>query len=139
MSTETLDRIVDCAHFAKITSPADLSRETRWNPTVEDGECVLSLITTHKPIPPLEPVAQIANTPTRPLNSITNTSGTPGASSSKPPHRCGNCMMLGHITPNRACPKYQPQSTPHARASPCRDENLVPMPALQFLFNAAAV
>ncbi|KAJ7732218.1 P-loop containing nucleoside triphosphate hydrolase protein [Mycena maculata] len=100
MSAETLDRIVDCAHFFKISSMADLLRETRWKCAVEDGERPLSLISTHKPTPPPQSAFLITSTPIRCLNTITN---TPGGSTGRALRRCKISSCENLSTPRRKC------------------------------------
>ncbi|KAF8179485.1 hypothetical protein K438DRAFT_1938411 [Mycena galopus ATCC 62051] len=106
MPDEVLDRIVDCAHFHKITTPADLLRETHWHRVAEDGERVLSLISMHKPVPLPAPDALIFGTPSR----APNVNSAP--STSKAARRCGNCFQLGHNSRNRLCPQYEPDPAP---------------------------
>ncbi|KAJ7677684.1 P-loop containing nucleoside triphosphate hydrolase protein [Mycena polygramma] len=116
MPDEVLDRIVDCAHFYKITTLADLLRETTWHRVAEDGARVLSLISRHKPAPPPAPDTLILGTPLRAVNLNS------APSTSKAPRRCGNCLQLGHNSRNRLCPKYR--ATPSAKTPRSRpDEN----------------
>ncbi|KAJ6567852.1 hypothetical protein B0H10DRAFT_1841336, partial [Mycena sp. CBHHK59/15] len=60
MSDEVLHRIVDCAHFSKIQTMADLLKDTHWHRATEDGAKVLALISQHRPIllppPPSIPI-----------------------------------------------------------------------------------
>ncbi|KAJ6570750.1 hypothetical protein B0H10DRAFT_2107469 [Mycena sp. CBHHK59/15] len=91
MPDEVLQRIIDCSHFHKITSAADLVRETRWHRVVEDGVRVLSLISTHKPVPPPEPL--VFNAPLRALDT-NSAASTPKIS--KAPRQCRACFQLSH-------------------------------------------
>ncbi|KAJ6545115.1 hypothetical protein B0H10DRAFT_2132829 [Mycena sp. CBHHK59/15] len=134
MPDEVLQRIIDCSHFHKITSAADLVRETRWHRVVEDGDRVLSLISTHKPVPPPEPL--VFNAPLRALDT-NSAASTPKIS--KAPRQCRACFQLGHIASNRMCPKYQARSTPRARQVAVRqDENAAPQTS-PFSFNPTAM
>ncbi|KAG1867710.1 hypothetical protein F4604DRAFT_1584981 [Suillus subluteus] len=44
MPNNILNRIVECAHFHKIKSPADLLRETRWSGVNKPGDDIVTLI-----------------------------------------------------------------------------------------------
>jgi hypothetical protein len=44
MPNNILNRIVECAHFHKIKSPADLLRETHWSGVDEHGDDIVTLI-----------------------------------------------------------------------------------------------
>ncbi|KAJ7182546.1 hypothetical protein C8R43DRAFT_829069, partial [Mycena crocata] len=44
MSNEVLQRIIDCAHFFKISSTEQLARETQWAGVTEFGTEVVDLI-----------------------------------------------------------------------------------------------
>jgi hypothetical protein len=92
MSDEVLCRIVDCAHFNKIQTTADLARETHWHRATEDGAKILTLILQHHPVPP--PPA-VPDTPLRATTS--NIPSTPATLSTPKNRKCGKCGLFGHI------------------------------------------
>ncbi|KAJ6578605.1 hypothetical protein B0H10DRAFT_2343892, partial [Mycena sp. CBHHK59/15] len=151
MSAEVLQRIVDCAHFHKIHSTADLFKETRWHRTGEDGDEVLAFILKHKPPPtPLPPVFTAATA--TPLCQINQNVSAPGTPSTPQVRQCSKCKLYGHIcllsslfsscalwliliitALNKRCPKYQAH-TPAPRARRADTENNPPSPAVVFAF-----
>lgn len=48
LPNEFMERIVDCAHFNKINTPADLKKETQWSQAEEHGDAILEMIRRHK-------------------------------------------------------------------------------------------
>ncbi|KAJ7626573.1 P-loop containing nucleoside triphosphate hydrolase protein [Mycena polygramma] len=93
MSNEVLTRIMDCAHFFKIGSTEQLSRETR--PAAEYGVAVLDLIRLHRPIPeaPLPP-------PPTPLTARSNNENAPETPLIRS-RKCGKCGATDHIGSNK--------------------------------------
>ncbi|KAJ6562922.1 hypothetical protein B0H10DRAFT_2116636, partial [Mycena sp. CBHHK59/15] len=96
MSDEVLDRIVECAHFGKIQTTADLVKETHWHRAAEDGAKILALIGQHHPIP-VPPLTAPFNSPLR-ATTISNipVPTMPGPSTPKN-RKCRKCGLFGHI------------------------------------------
>lgn len=63
MCKEILERIVKCALFKKISSVADLEKETRWPRSAELGNEVVELALKHCSIPLPEVVPVVRATP----------------------------------------------------------------------------
>ncbi|KAG2134634.1 hypothetical protein BD769DRAFT_1353154 [Suillus cothurnatus] len=67
MPNSILDRIVECAHFLKIKSTADLVKETRWSGANKHGDEIIALIHQIRPLPtpltsaPLQPRTASSN------------------------------------------------------------------------------
>lgn len=70
MPMSTLDHIVDCAHTYKITTIADLQKETCWSAAERCGHQIIDLILKHVPIPTTSSL--FTSTPLQQLSS-TNT------------------------------------------------------------------
>ncbi|KAJ7088148.1 hypothetical protein C8R44DRAFT_959124, partial [Mycena epipterygia] len=105
MPNEVLQRIVDCANFAKIGSTDQLVRETRWVGATEFGAAVVALIQEHRVIP-VTP-ALLTSTP---LAVRSNDSETPFFRSIQA-RKCSKCHTAGHIASNKKCP-FHPQHQP---------------------------
>ncbi|KAJ7254282.1 P-loop containing nucleoside triphosphate hydrolase protein [Mycena rebaudengoi] len=118
MSDEVLYRIVDCAHFGKIQTTADLLKETNWHRTTDDGAKVLALITLHRPLPP-----PISIPTTSPLRAATISNNVAATSAPKKRNKCSKCGLEGHISSNSKCAMFTPR-TPRARTA--RNENISP-------------
>lgn len=86
LSDEILNRIVECAHAKKLSSPADLYKETKWRKdwVEEFGESLLALVCHYYPPPP--------------TTSNTSTDTRPSAVSRRAPAKCGACGATGHIS-----------------------------------------
>ncbi|KAJ6570792.1 hypothetical protein B0H10DRAFT_1665003, partial [Mycena sp. CBHHK59/15] len=96
MSDEVLDRIVECAHFGKIQTTADLVKETHWHRAAEDGAKILALIGQHHPIP-APPLTAPFNSPLR-ATTISNIPAPTMPGPSTPKNRkCRKCGLFGHI------------------------------------------
>ncbi|KAG2335653.1 P-loop containing nucleoside triphosphate hydrolase protein, partial [Suillus weaverae] len=52
MSNKTLNRIIDLAHYAKLTSPASLLEQTSWCYSLDYGPQIIDLIKSFFPPPP---------------------------------------------------------------------------------------
>ncbi|KAG1905441.1 uncharacterized protein F5891DRAFT_976372 [Suillus fuscotomentosus] len=68
MPNSILDRIVECTHFFKIKSTADLAKETHWSGANKHGDEIITLIHQVHPLPtpltsaPLQPCTISSNT-----------------------------------------------------------------------------
>ncbi|KAL4260460.1 hypothetical protein AB1N83_009629 [Pleurotus pulmonarius] len=107
MPNKVLDRIVACASAEKLSTPADLERETRWSKATTYGNEILEVIREHAPKPP-PPL--FANTPLQ--RSLSTATGPPLGQDthSKAPRKqrhCGACGQVGHIASNSMCPSRQ--------------------------------
>ena len=112
MPDDVLDRIVDCAHFFKIKTVDDLSRETRWSKAHKFGVEVIAIVHRMLPIPivphvltsvPLQPhQASQPGTPSSLPNALTAISLpdetiTPSSSiTAVKKNRCSACGSEGH-------------------------------------------
>ncbi|KAJ7710453.1 hypothetical protein B0H17DRAFT_914615, partial [Mycena rosella] len=95
MPDDVLQCIVDCAHFHKILTAAQLLKETRWHRVSEDGEHLLALIRQHHPAPPPPPPPTDASA--TPLGTVNSNIPRPRTSSTPTTRRCGKCGIVGHI------------------------------------------
>lgn len=113
MTDQVLERIVDCAHYGKITTIEQLARETRWAHASEHGTAVLALIAAHVPLATEAASSRpnpFVSTPLRVHGDIVNGVATPTGSSTSAPHipvasgsgskaqprKCSSCGQLGH-------------------------------------------
>lgn len=87
MQTETLTRIVDCAHHGKIKNTLDLKRETKWDGADTFGDDVLALI--RQVHPSLSPFTS------EPLPSAT--SSVTAQDGLRKERTCSACGGTGHI------------------------------------------
>lgn len=104
MSDEVLHRIVDCAHVHKIRTKEDLVKETQWPRAQEDGDAVLAIVATHRPLPASTPAP--TTTPLHPqsMNHAPATlPSTPTPKPSKLASKCGACGIRGHIGTSLFC------------------------------------
>jgi hypothetical protein len=101
MPGDILERIVHCAHHFKITTLAELKKETQWDEADAWGHEVIKIISQIFPPPVPTPLMTIL--PIHPLSqSLLN-----GARQTNPPAQkeraqshCGACHKPGH---NRTC------------------------------------
>ncbi|KAI5980764.1 P-loop containing nucleoside triphosphate hydrolase protein [Pisolithus albus] len=95
MTDETVDRIVDCAHYHKIQTLADLKKETGWVDGEQYGNEIIAIIRRHAP----PPTTLFASTPlgsattSTILNTDHSVSTLPLA---KRANRCSACGQEGH-------------------------------------------
>lgn len=95
MPTDVLTRIVDCAHYFKISSKADLARETKWDEVENWGTEVVELILKILPLP-APPLPSPAPTTLRMLPiQGTGTVSAPLTASRKLV-TCSRCGNTGH-------------------------------------------
>lgn len=139
MTDETVDRIVDCAHYHKVQSLADLKKETGWVDADRFSNEIIELTNTHSPLP----ATPFVLTPLRPttmsgiLNVDSPLSMHPPSVPfvDRPPTkraiRCSACSQEGHngkhcftrdryfiiagtlnlTARNRACPNHPSRPT----------------------------
>ncbi|KAF7981237.1 hypothetical protein HWV62_34599 [Athelia sp. TMB] len=107
MSDETVQRIVDCVHIAKISTIEHIAKETRWRRDYLDRCAVslLALIEAHspQPPPPPPPPPAVAARASRVLNALAVTEQNIGAPAKRAP-RCSACKALGHTKRSENCP-----------------------------------
>ncbi|EPQ50051.1 P-loop containing nucleoside triphosphate hydrolase protein [Gloeophyllum trabeum ATCC 11539] len=125
MPDSILKRIIDCAHYSKVTTTKELATETRWTLAEQYGHDVLAVINAARPVlqqSPFtsEPKGQISSSRDRPPPS----SGTPSAPA-RQPRQCRACGATDHIASNRRCPKHGVTSSSPAISG---DENRHPGP-----------
>lgn len=112
MTDALLDRIVDCAHYSKITSIDQLERETKWPHTQELGSHVLAFIQIH--FPELVLISSRPSTPEPQSNRLNNILNTPTRRRQKKKavpttRKCGACELVGHTKANTRLCKMHPQ------------------------------
>lgn len=113
MPTDTISRIVNCAHAGKLHCLADLKKEISWSNSWldEHGETIIDKIHAWFPPPmsnkgisvPLGSRGNLANTissVSNPLANTTPSASTPGAPGQRPRKlpRCGSCKAVGHTS-----------------------------------------
>jgi hypothetical protein len=122
MGTTVQDRIVDCAHFSKIQTVADLEKETKWGGASEFGSAITDIIKKHYPVsllatptlpflatptasllatPALPPTALVPTATFLPCITPTSMSQNGPSSISKAPRRlprCSLCHEEGHTS-----------------------------------------
>ncbi|KAG2134983.1 P-loop containing nucleoside triphosphate hydrolase protein, partial [Suillus cothurnatus] len=103
MSNRILSRIVDLAHYHKITSTTSLFEQAAWCYSSEYGQSILDVIYTCIPLPVVEPPAPPAAIvpPVLISSSLTNQQPSAGTSSatvlSKRSRKCRACGSPNHI------------------------------------------
>jgi hypothetical protein len=82
MTDVVLNRIVDCAHFGKLTAVEQLLKETTWpkERVQEFGQTIITLISDHHPPAPVNTAPSVEGE-TQPKRSIV---------------RCSACGLVGH-------------------------------------------
>ncbi|THG96024.1 hypothetical protein EW026_g5739 [Hermanssonia centrifuga] len=145
---DTLERIVDCIHAMKISSSADLWRETKWSGIDTYGAEIMQIIeklqlrriqVTLTPLTTTQPLTR--RTPQVPASLIADTDGTTIATigttavDQKRSLRCGACFKLGHNRRNQHCENYgrvvpDKSRNPQARVGPqLNNNNAAPQPS----------
>jgi len=83
LSNDIINRIVACAQAGKLSSTADLSKETKWKKELvsEFGESLLAIVRIHRPIEPPPEISTEVGLSTR------KTAG---------PVKCSACGNTGH-------------------------------------------
>ncbi|KAJ7589755.1 hypothetical protein C8J56DRAFT_1163596, partial [Mycena floridula] len=84
MPTELLERIVDLAHYKKITTVTELQNQTDWGFSISHGSQVVALIHQFHSLPSESPTTAL------PLQQVLVTPGN----GTEP--RCHGCGKLGH-------------------------------------------
>ncbi|KIM61143.1 hypothetical protein SCLCIDRAFT_122899, partial [Scleroderma citrinum Foug A] len=114
MTDETVNWIVDCAHYHKVQSLADLKKETGWVDIDQFSNEIIELINTHSPLP----ATPFVSTPLRPttMSGILNVDSPPSMHHpsvpfvDRPPTkhaiRCSACSQEDHNACNQACPNH---------------------------------
>ncbi|KAG1867739.1 hypothetical protein F4604DRAFT_1584971 [Suillus subluteus] len=96
MPNSILDRIVECAHFSKIRSTADLVKETCWSGANKHGNEIIALIHQVCPLP-----TPLTSAPLQPRTISSNANAnTSVPRNAKRKMRCSACGEEGH---NCAC------------------------------------
>ncbi|KAH9847345.1 hypothetical protein C2E23DRAFT_714524, partial [Lenzites betulinus] len=99
MPNDTLKRIVDCARARKLTSVANLFRETKWDLATKLGEEVLCVVNRYP---------QVSRDPLQdtPVNPTDAAAAGPLAAAKRvaAPRKCSACNATGHIRTNKMCP-----------------------------------
>ncbi|KAJ3495027.1 hypothetical protein NLJ89_g10694 [Agrocybe chaxingu] len=106
MPSDTLERIMHCAHHCKIRTVADLKKETRWDEADNFGNEVVALILRIRPPPALPPPT---TTVPRPLATVSlpNMDAPVPVVKERAKTRCGACGTVGHNRANRwVCTKH---------------------------------
>ncbi|KAH7917314.1 P-loop containing nucleoside triphosphate hydrolase protein [Leucogyrophana mollusca] len=111
-----LDRIVQCAHFFKIQSAADLQKETRWSGAEKHGNEVVALILRVCPAPvilstpftsaPLQRLGPGHSASVNPVAPTTLNRSTPVAGTVKRRNWCSACKQEGHNARNTICKEH---------------------------------
>lgn len=95
MPTDVLTRIVDCAHYFKISLKVDLARETKWDEVENWGTEVIDLILKILPLPaPLPPSPAPTTLWMLPIQ-VSSAAPVPLAASRKLV-TCSRCGNTGH-------------------------------------------
>ena len=93
LSNDIIDCIVMCAQAGKLSSTADLSKETKWKKELvsEFGESLLAIVRIHHPIDP---------PPKTPTEAVPSTRKTAGLV------KCSACGNTGHNSKSINTPEY---------------------------------
>lgn len=115
MGETVCERIVDCAHFSKIRTIADLEKETKWFGSSELSKAVMDIIRKHYPLPvsaplplatPFEPPttqspvtsAMPCANPMLPLSQMAQNSVPSQAKVPRKRPKCSLCHEEGHTS-----------------------------------------
>ncbi|KAG2100864.1 hypothetical protein BD769DRAFT_1312260, partial [Suillus cothurnatus] len=102
MPNSILDRIVECAHFLKIKSTADLVKETRWSGANKHGDEIIALIHQIRPLP-----TPLTSAPLQPRTTSSNANASASVPrNAKRKMRCSACGEEGHNAHNRYCREH---------------------------------
>lgn len=95
MSDETIQRIVDCTHENKISTAAQIAKETRWRRDYVDqcADSLLAIINRYA-LPPSAPPALPASQVLAVLTA--NESSTSAPAKRQRQNKCSACGGLGH-------------------------------------------
>jgi hypothetical protein len=140
MTDEILERIVDMAHFGKLTDLVTFQSQVNWRYCDRWGTQILGIVTVHFPpvaTPPRDSLRPVDNLPgpstgRQSLTTSGSTGATNMASGSKPrarrQSRCGSCGSTSHI--GKGVLFYTPCRRLNSVHSPTSFESHVPKPQI---------
>ncbi|OBZ77631.1 ATP-dependent DNA helicase RecQ [Grifola frondosa] len=120
LSDRLLTRIVDLAHFSKLSTVQILQEQTDWCHASKYGPRILELVRLHIPAPVLP--SPFTSAPLPPIASGSASSTPPSVT--KASRKCGKCGAHDHIASNQKCPKWQPKSRSNQENIPPLKETL---------------
>ncbi|KAG2082329.1 uncharacterized protein F5147DRAFT_590419 [Suillus discolor] len=102
MPNSILDCIVECAHFYKIKSTADLVKETCWSGANKHGDEIIVLIHQVCPLP-----TPLTSAPLQPHTNPSNANASVSVPrNAKRKMRCSACGEEGHNARNHHCREH---------------------------------